>query len=68
MLLRWERSKAAQKLGYDSHAKLHEYKIGDNIMARNYGSGHKWESAIVVEGPFVVHSTTQFGCNLVMTH
>ena len=40
---------AAQKLDHDSHAKLREYKIGDNVMARNYGSGPKWESAVVVE-------------------
>ena len=40
---------AAQKLDHDSHAKLREYKIGDNVIARNYGSGPKWESAVVVE-------------------
>ena len=40
---------AAQKLDHDSHAKLREYKISDNAMARNYGSGPKWESAVVVE-------------------
>ena len=40
---------AAQKLDHDSHAKLREYKIGDNVMARNFGSGPKWESAVVVE-------------------
>jgi len=46
---------AAQKLDHDSHAKLREYKIGANVMARNYGSGPKWESAVVVErkGPLL---------------
>ena len=40
---------AAQKLGHDSRAKLREYKTGDKVMARNYGSGPKWEFAVVVE-------------------
>ena len=40
---------ANQKLGHDSRANLREYKIGDNVMARNYTSGPKWETATVME-------------------
>ena len=40
---------AVQKLDHDSHARSREYKIGDNVMARNYGSGPKWEPGVIVE-------------------
>ena len=55
---------AAQKANHDAHAKEREYKVGDSIMARNYGRGHKWESGVVVErkGPlsYVVQLTLEF--------
>ena len=56
---------AAQKLGHDSHAKQREYKIGDNVMARNYGSGPKWESAIVVERKGPLSYTVQLNSGVI---
>ena len=40
---------AMQKQYHDSHAKFREYLVGDNIMARNYAAGSKWEAGTVVE-------------------
>ena len=56
---------AAQKLDHDSHAKLREYKIGDNVMARNYGSGPKWESAVVVERKGPLSYTVQLDSGVI---
>ena len=56
---------AAQKLDHDSHAKLREYKIGDNVMARNYSSGPKWESAVVVERKGPLSYTVQLVCGVI---
>ena len=56
---------AAQKLSHDSYAKQREYKIGDNVMARNYGSGPKWESAIVVERKGPLSYTVQLNSGVI---
>ena len=56
---------AAQKLDHDSHAKLREYKIGDNVMARNYSSGPKWESAVVVERKGPLSYTVQLDSGVI---
>lgn len=56
---------AAQKSDHDSHAKLREYKIGDNVMARNYGRGPKWESAVVVERKGPLSYTVQLNSGVI---
>ena len=56
---------ATQKLDHDSHAKLREYKIGDNVMARNYRSGPKWESAVVVKRKGPLSYTVQLDSGLI---
>ena len=54
-----EEKQAAQKLDHDTHAKGREYKVGDPVMARNYGHGPKWESGVVVERKGPVSYTVQ---------
>ena len=56
---------ATQKLDHDSHAKLREYKICDNVMARNYRSGPKWEPAVVVERNGSLSYTVQLDSGLI---
>ena len=56
---------AVQKLGHDSHAKLREYISGDNVMAKNYGSGPKWEPAIVMERKGPLSYTVQLGSGVI---
>ena len=60
-----EEKQATQKLDHDSHAKLREYKIGDNVIARNYHSGPKWEPAVVVERKGPLSYTVQLDSGLI---
>ena len=52
-------------MGHDSHAKLREYKSGDSVMAKNYGSGPKWESAVVMERKGPLSYTVQLNSGVI---
>ena len=56
---------AAQKLDHDSHAKLRKYKSGNSVMMKNYGSGPKWEPAVVIERKGPLSYTVQLDSGVI---
>ena len=40
---------ALQKMAHDSRAKVREFVVGQDVMARNYRDGDKWTPGVIVE-------------------
>ena len=60
-----------QKSAHDRKAKLREFTIGLEVMARNYRAGHKWMPGAVIgrRGPLSYrHCTDEDRCYLEETH
>ena len=54
---------AMQKLAHNRKAKLREFTVGQEVMARNYREGDKWVPGVVVErkGPLSYIIQTESG-------
>ena len=54
---------ALQKMAHDRKAKLREFTVGQEVMARNYRDGDKWVPGVVIErkGPLSYTIQTESG-------
>lgn len=43
-----EKQQQKQKSNHDQHAKFHEFKVGDSVMAKNLRPGTNWVPALVI--------------------